>query len=87
MKTIEEICSDIKEREQFHLNENKILNDRCNVLSEKCDKLTVELNKFREHIRMSLEQFVDLANRGIVRDSIIRDFYKKEFANGSVRCD
>ena len=82
MQSVEQIIADIQDRERFHRSEEKTLNERCQVLADLHDKATRELNEFKEHIRSSLLEFVTLAKRGIVRDSLIVSFYEKEFGGG-----
>ena len=79
MKTFDEICAELKEREQFHLDEEQVLTERCQVLAGMYEDEKRKFAEFKEHIRKNLEEYVALAKKGIVRDSIIRDFYAKEF--------
>lgn len=79
MQTIDEICAEIKEHEQFHRDEEKLLSDRCNVLARMYEDEQRKFSEFKKHVRKNLEEYVTLAKEGIICDSIIRDFYAKEF--------
>ena len=82
MQSAEQIIADIQELEKFHLSEEKMLNERCQVLADLHDKAIRELNEFTAHIKSCLLEFVTLAKRGIVRDRLIVNFYEKEFGDG-----
>lgn len=74
---IDEICTELQHRRDVYESALKSLAADRAALATKLECTRNELESLKAQYASALADYVEMADRGIIRDSIIRDLFKR----------